>query len=132
MPENIVHLRGLLRRYMSLRLCKYTALCLRGDGADAKLTTDDQSSWWAFDKDDPIDYKYGCESMHRLLYMMSNSHVMNGAMPGSVYVSGSAGGLQTVDMVRIGITAVSVLMLALIGLSFWLGARKRARKKATS
>ncbi len=92
-------------------------------GADAKLTTDDQSGWWAFDSSDPVDYQYGRASMHRLLYMTANSHLMNGAMPGSRYQAGG----QLVDRVKLGVSAVGAAGLGLIGLSVALRVFKTRR-----
>lgn len=54
-------------------------------GADAKLTVSDPTALWSFDSGDATQYGYAREAMHHLLYVMANSHVMNGAVHGSVY-----------------------------------------------
>ena len=93
-------------------------------GADAKLVTADQSEWWAYDKDDPVDYMYGREAMHHMLYTMANSHMMNWAMPGSTYESGVAAGLQWSEIIQYGFTALGVVGLAGAGLLLWRSIKK--------
>ena len=51
--------------------------------------------------------------MHHLLYVMANTHCMNGAMPGSHYTSG-VGGMQKADQIRWGITGVAAVGLVVI------------------
>ena len=83
-------------------------------GADAKLTTNDQSDMWSFDSTDAVSYRYARESLHHLLYTMANSHSMNGAMHGSTFVSGGSSGMQKADLARVGLTAVAAIVLAVI------------------
>ncbi|SCP97690.1 glycoside hydrolase family 3 N-terminal domain-containing protein [Anaerobium acetethylicum] len=54
-------------------------------GGDIKLTSLSDSARFDYDKNDAATYHYGREAMHRLLYTVSNSKAMNGAMPGSVF-----------------------------------------------
>ena len=79
-------------------------------GADSKLTYMDQADMWRFDKDDPVDYKYGREAVKHLLYTMANSSAMQGAAPGSVYKYG----LQKLQLIQYIATGVGALLLLLI------------------
>ncbi len=93
-------------------------------GADSKLTTQDPTATWKFDSTNPTDYYYGRQAMHHLLYTMSMSHVMNGSMPGSRYVSGDEQ-VQTYDLIHWGITGVGVAGLAVCGIFAWRAHSKR-------
>ncbi|MDO4848904.1 MAG: glycoside hydrolase family 3 N-terminal domain-containing protein [Coriobacteriia bacterium] len=83
-------------------------------GADAKLTTKDQSDWWSFDATDAVSYRYAREALHHLLYTMVNGHAMNGAMHGSTFSAGGAGGMQKADVLRWILTGAGALILAII------------------
>ncbi len=86
-------------------------------GADSKLTASDPTDTWAFDENDPVQYRYARDAVHHLLYVMANTHCMNGAMPGSHYTSG-VGGMQKADQIRWGITGVAAVgLVAIAGLT---------------
>ena len=96
-------------------------------GADAKLTVSDPTALWSFDSGDATQYGYAREAMHHLLYVMANSHVMNGAVHGSVYSTGAAG-MQKADMLRWGLTGVGVVGAGVIlGINIALELRRRRR-----
>ena len=61
-----------------------------------------------------------------LLYTTANSHVMNGAMRGSVWVDGP----QKLEVVRWVATGVSVVGLGLIGFTAWRNHVKRRAERA--
>lgn len=61
-----------------------------------------------------------------LLYTTANSHVMNGAMHGSVWVDGP----QKLEVVRWVATGVSVVGLGLIGFTAWRNHVKRRAERA--
>lgn len=54
-------------------------------GADGKLTYMEESTRFNYDKNDAATYHYGRAAMHRMLYTITNSKAMNGAMPGSSF-----------------------------------------------
>lgn len=86
-------------------------------GADSKLTASDPTDTWAFDENDPVQYRYARDAVHHLLYVMANTHCMNGAIPGSHYTSG-VGGMQKADQIRWGITGVAAVgLVAIAGLT---------------
>lgn len=86
-------------------------------GADSKLTASDPTDTWTFDESDPVQYRYARDAVHHLLYVMANTHCMNGAMPGSHYTSG-VGGMQKADQIRWGITGVAAVgLVAIAGLT---------------
>ena len=94
-------------------------------GADSKLTASDPTDTWTFDSSDAAQYRYAREAVHHLLYVMANTHCMNGAMPGSTYSSG-VGGMQKADQIRWGVTGVGV---ALAALAAGLIARRVVRRR---
>lgn len=83
-------------------------------GADSKLTASDPTDTWTFDENDPVSYNYARDAVHHLLYVIANTHCMNGAMPGSHYTSG-VGGMQKADLIRWGITGVAAVGLVVTG-----------------
>ena len=83
-------------------------------GADSKLTASDPTDTWTFDENDATQYRYARDAVHHLLYVMANTHCMNGAMPGSHYTSG-VGGMQKADLIRWGITGVAAVGLVVTG-----------------
>lgn len=83
-------------------------------GADSKLTASDPTDTWTFDSSDATQYRYARDAVHHLLYVMANTHCMNGAMPGSHYTSG-VGGMQKADLIRWGITGVAAAGLVVTG-----------------
>lgn len=96
-------------------------------GGDTKLTyLDNAGSVWAYEQDNPEAYHYAREAMHHLLYVTANSHVMNGAAPGATINFG----LQTVDKVRIGVTAGGAAVIALVFWTGWRNHKKRAAERA--
>ncbi len=96
-------------------------------GADAKLTVSDPTALWSFDSGDATQYRYAREAMHHLLYVMANSHVMNGAVHGSVYSTGTAG-MQKADMLRWALTGAGVVGVGVIlGVNVALELRRRRR-----
>ena len=96
-------------------------------GADAKLTVSDPTALWSFDSGDATQYRYAREAMHHLLYVMANSHVMNGAVHGSVYSTGTAG-MQKADMLRWALTGAGVVGVGVIlGVNVALELRRRKR-----
>ena len=96
-------------------------------GADAKLTVSDPTALWSFDSGDATQYRYAREAMHHLLYVMANSHVMNGAVHGSVYSTGTAG-MQKADMLRWALTGAGVVGVGVIlGVNLALELRRRRR-----
>lgn len=94
-------------------------------GADSKLTASDPTDTWTFDSTDATQYRYARDAVHHLLYVMANTHVMNGAMPGSTYSSG-VGGMQKADQIRWGVTGVGV---ALVALAAGLIARRAVKRR---
>ncbi|WP_196819532.1 MULTISPECIES: glycoside hydrolase family 3 N-terminal domain-containing protein [unclassified Schaalia] len=95
-------------------------------GGDTKLTTLDQSDMWTFDENDPVEYHYGRAAMHRLLYTIAHSHVMNGSMPGSELTYG----MQKVDQIRLGVAVVGGIILILLAWTTWRNHKKYARERA--
>ena len=95
-------------------------------GADSKLTYQDQSDWWTYSKDSAADYHYGREAMHHLLYVVANGHVMNGSMPGSKL----SYGMQFTDKVLLGVNAVGVVGIGLVGFTAWRNHVKRKAERA--
>ena len=85
-------------------------------GADAKLTNRKVIKY-EFDKNSISDYHYGRQAMHHVLYTISNSKVMNGAMPGSVYKPG-------IQVHQIILVSVNVIFGALILLMAFLSFRR--------
>ena len=77
-------------------------------GADALLRSNE--NLYVFDATDPAEYHYAREAAHHLLYTTANSRAMNGAVPGSTYVNG----MQPLTAARIGVSAVSGVLLALL------------------
>lgn len=99
-------------------------------GADSKLTASDPTDTWTFDESDATQYRYAREAVHHLLYVMANTHCMNGAMPGSTYASG-VGGMQKADQIRWGITGVGALLVVLAGGLMARRTVRRRRERAT-
>ena len=95
-------------------------------GGDSQLNYLDLTDIWTLDTDDPADYHYGREAMHHALYTVANSHVMNGSMPGSVYV----GGTRITTTARVGLTAAGVVILGLTGFAWWRHHKKDQKRKA--
>ena len=75
-------------------------------GADAKLN---YLGHYDIDTSDPAVYHYARQAAHHILYTVANSKIMNGAMPGSTLT-----GIPTATMLRIVLSAVSVLAIALL------------------
>lgn len=75
-------------------------------GADGKLN---YAASYDLDTSDPVVYHYARQAAHHILYTAANSKIMNGAMPGSKLT-----GIPTDIMLRIGMTVVSVLVIALL------------------
>lgn len=97
-------------------------------GADSKLTVSDPAGTWKFDSSDPVAYRYARNAAHHLLYTMANGHSMNGAMHGSKFVSGGAGGLQKADLLRWGLTGGGAAGIAIIvAINVALELRRRHR-----
>lgn len=92
-------------------------------GGVSKLAQAENFAKWTFDQNEPAEYHYAREGMHALLYTTANSHVMNGAMHGSVWVDGP----QKLEVVRWVATGVSVVGLGLIGFTAW---RNHVRRRA--
>lgn len=95
-------------------------------GGVSKLVQAENLAKWTFDQNDPAEYHYAREAMHALLYTTANSHVMNGAMHGSVWVDG----LQKLEVVRWIATGVSVVGPGLIGFTAWRNHVKRRAERA--
>ncbi len=95
-------------------------------GGDSKLTYNDQTDWWAFDEDSPADYHYGREAMHHLLYTTANSHVMNGAAPGSDLEYGS----QMNETITTATDVAGVVGIAMLGIGLYRKVKKHRKKKA--
>ncbi len=95
-------------------------------GGVSKLAQAENLAKWTFDQNDPAEYHYAREAMHALLYTTANSHVMNGAMHGSVWVDGP----QKLEVVRWVATGVSVVGLGLIGFTAWRNHVKRRAERA--
>lgn len=89
-------------------------------GADAKLTNTDGARW-TFDKNDTAHYHYGREAMHRILYTVTNSKLMNGLMPGSEFVTP----MTIAQKLLIGIDVVAVLLIAALVWFIIRGFRKK-------
>lgn len=90
-----------------------------GDGSLRYLKDEE----FVFDRKSTVDYHYGREAAHHILYTVANSKAMIGAMPGSKLT-----GIPTDKKLRIGLTAVSILLLALDGLFIYRGFRPSKRK----
>ena len=94
-------------------------------GGVSKLAQAESLAKWSFDQNDPAEYHYAREAVHKLLYTTANSHVMNGAMHGSVWVDGP----QKLDYVRWIGTGVSLVGLGLIGFTGWRNHVKRRAER---
>lgn len=79
-------------------------------GADAKLTSEASAARYEFNKDNPAEYYYGRQAMHRILYTIANSKAVDGAMHGSTFVQGT----QTSQMVQIAVNVIGGLLLLLM------------------
>ncbi|MBR2810483.1 MAG: hypothetical protein IKD69_03800, partial [Solobacterium sp.] len=86
-------------------------------GADGKLN---YAAAYSVDLSDPAVYHYAREAAHHFLYTIANSKAMN-----KVTVGSRLTGMDTASTLRIGLSAVSVLGLALI---IGLTLKKRFRK----
>ena len=95
-------------------------------GGVSKLAQAENLAKWTFDQNDPAEYRYAREARHALLYPTANSHVMNGAMHGSVWVDGP----QKLEVVRWVATGVSVVGLGPIGFTAWRNHVKRRAERA--
>ena len=95
-------------------------------GGVSKLAQAENLAKWTFDQNDPAEYRYAREARHALLYTTANSHVMNGAMHGSVWVDGP----QKLEVVRWVATGVSVVGLGPIGFTAWRNHVKRRAERA--
>lgn len=89
----------------------------------SKLAQAENLAKWTFDQNDPAEYHCAREVMRALLCTAANSHVMNGAMHGSVWVDGP----QKLEVVRWVATGVSVVGLGLIDFTVW---RNHVRRRA--
>ena len=95
-------------------------------GGDTKLTTYELPEIWSFDPDSSIDYHYGREAMHHLLYTTANSHVMDGSMPGCTYTSGALVG----ETLQTGLTVGGIVVIGLTAFAWWRHHKKDAKRKA--
>lgn len=80
---------------------------------------------FVFDSQSVSDYHYGRQAAHHILYTIANSKAMIGAMPGSTLT-----GMPTDKTLRIGLTIVSVFLLALVIYFIYRGFRPSKRKLA--
>lgn len=95
-------------------------------GADAKLTVSDPTALWSFDSGDATQYGYAREAMHHLLYVMANSHVMNGAVHGASTARHRRH--AKAEMLRWGLTGVGIVGVGVIlGVNIALELRRRRR-----
>lgn len=92
-------------------------------GADAKLTNVDGARW-TFDKDNSAHYHYGRDAMHRILYTVTNSKLMNGMMPGSQLVTP----MTAAQKVLIGVDVAAVIISAALAFFIYLGFRPRKKR----
>ncbi len=90
-------------------------------GADAKLANVPDVTGYTFDKNSVVEYHYGKEAIHHMLYTIANSKVMNGGMPGSVYVPK----VQPYQTILYVIDGVCVAIIALLGVFTFLRFRKK-------
>lgn len=95
-------------------------------GGDSRLRSNENN--YQYDENNSAEYHYAREAVHHLLYVTANSKAMEGAMPGSVYVPG----LQSVDKVRIGVTAGGAAVIALVFWTGWRNHKKRAAERAAA
>ena len=86
-------------------------------GADIKLTNLPESARFDFNSRDKAHYYYAREAMHRLLYTVANSKVMNGAMPGVTYKKGKS----LMDKIILAVNAACGAGIALAVLSMLIG-----------
>lgn len=84
-------------------------------GGDSKLTTQDQSAMWTFDKDDPTEYALGRQAMHHLLFTVANSHAMDGSMPGATLKTHA----RPTTIVTWTVTSVATIVILLAGWTSW-------------
>ena len=64
---------------------------------------------FTYDQNSSSDYHYGRQAAHQILYTIANSKAMIGAMPGSTLT-----GLPTDVMLRIGLSAFSVVLITIL------------------
>lgn len=95
-------------------------------GGDSRLRSNENN--YQYDANNSAEYHYAREAIHHLLYVTANSKAMEGAMPGSVYVPG----LQTVDKIRIGVTAGGATVIALVFWTGWRNHKKRVAERAAA
>ncbi len=86
-------------------------------GADIKLTNLPESARFDFNSRDKAHYYYAREAMHRLLYTVANSKVMNGAMSGVTYKKGKS----LMDKIILAVNAACGAGIALAVLSMLIG-----------
>ena len=84
-------------------------------GGDSKLTMQDQSAMWTFDKDDPTEYALGRQAMHHLLFTVANSHAMDGSMPGATLKTHA----RPTTIVTWTVTSVATIVILLAGWTSW-------------
>lgn len=94
-------------------------------GGDAKLTALVDSARFDYDKNDVATYHYGRAAMHRILYTMANSKVMNGAMPGTVFVDEMSDSEKIVMAVNIGCGLGIAILVLLSVFRFWKPWKKK-------
>ncbi len=85
-------------------------------GADAKLANVPDVTGYDFDETSVVEYHYGREAIHHMLYTIVNSKAMNGGMSGSVYVAKVQPYekiLYAIDAVCIGGIAILVILTIL-------------------
>lgn len=97
-------------------------------GGDIKLTSLTDSMRFDFDRRDEATYHYAREAMHRLLYTIANSKVMNGAMPGSRFVKE----VTTSDRITAGVNigcGIGIALLVLLTILRFLPNQYKPWKK---
>ncbi|MDF2512644.1 MAG: Beta-glucosidase-related glycosidase [Herbinix sp.] len=82
-------------------------------GGDVKLTSLKDSARFDFDKKDVATYHYAREAMHHMFYVIANSKVMLGAMPGSEFVQEISFNQKVTTGVNLG-CGIGIIILVLL------------------
>lgn len=95
-------------------------------GADVKLTYAKESARFDFDPQNSAHYHYARAALHHMLYTITNTNAMNGAMPGSVFTEG----MRFTDKILLAVDVVFGLLAAWFAYVIFRGFKPSRRKLA--